>query len=138
MRHRLVHVSLGSLGVVEGWLSAVNRGDVQRVEELSAEDIEIAGPRRSARGRQVLVEWLARAGFTAQALRWFCGAYGTVVVEREARWADAESGAELGRAHVASRFVVSDEVVAYYQHHESLAQALTAAGLDTTAEVLLR
>jgi hypothetical protein len=131
-------MSLGSLGVVEEWLSAVNRGESQRVEELSAEDVEIAGPRGSARGRQVLAGWLARAGFSAEVLRWFCGADGRVVVEQDARWSDRDSGAELGRARVGSQFIVSGGAVAYYQRHESLDHALTAAGLDATAEVTAR
>ena len=133
--HKLIHVSLGSLGVVEEWLLAVNRGDDQRVLDLSAEDVEIVGPRGSGRGRQVLAGWLIRASFTAKALRWFCGADGTVVVEQEARWSDKESGAELGRARAGSQFIVSGGAVVYYQRHESLDLALTAAGLDTTAEV---
>lgn len=135
---RLVDVNPGSLGVVEEWLSAVNRGDNQRVQELSAENVEIVGPRGSARGRQVLAEWLARAGFSAVALRWFCGSDGTVVVEQEARWSDVDSGKELGRARIGSQFTITAGVVAYYQRHESLDQALAAAGLDTTAEVAHR
>jgi hypothetical protein len=66
-------VRQGSLGVVEEWLSAVNRGDSQRLQELSTDDVVIVGPRGSARGRQVLAAWLAHAGFSAVALRWFCG-----------------------------------------------------------------
>ena len=131
-------MSLGSLGVVQEWLSAVNRGDSRRVQELSAEDVEVVGPRGSARGRQVLAEWLARAGFSAVALRWFCGPDGTVVVEQAARWSDVDSDTELGRARVASQFTVTAGIVAYYQRHESLDLALTAAGLDTTAEVTHR
>lgn len=131
-------MSLGSLGVVQEWLSAVNRGDSRRVQELSAEDVEVVGPRGSARGRQVLAEWLARAGFSAVALRWFCGPDGTVVVEQAARWSDVDSDTELGRARVASQFTVTAGTVAYYQRHESLDLALTAAGLDTTAEVTHR
>jgi len=131
-------VSLGSLGVVQEWLSAVNRGDSRRVQELSAEDVEVVGPRGSARGRQVLAEWLARAGFSAVALRWFCGPDGTVVVEQAARWSDVDSDTELGRARVASQFTVTAGIVAYYQRHESLDLALAAAGLDTTAEVTHR
>ena len=131
-------MSLGSLGVVQEWLSAVNRGDSRRVQELSAEDVEVVGPRGSARGRQVLAEWLARAGFSAVALRWFCGPDGTVVVEQAARWSDVDSGTELGRARVASQFTVTAGTVAYCQRHESLDLALAAAGLDTTAEVTHR
>jgi hypothetical protein len=131
-------MSLGSLGVVEEWLSAVNRGDSQRVVELSAEDVEIIGPRGSARGRQVLAEWLARAGFSAEVLRWFCGSDGTVVVEQQARWSDVGSGAELGGARLGSQFIVSGGTVACYQRHKSLDHALRAAGLDITAEVTSR
>jgi hypothetical protein len=131
-------MSRGSLGVVEEWLDAVNRGDGQRVIELSADDVEITGPRGSARGRQVLAEWLARAGYSAEALRWFCGSGGRVVVEQEARWSEMPSGVVRGRARVGSQFVVSDGVIRYYQRHESLDHALRAAGLDTAAEVTSR
>ena len=131
-------MSHGSLGVVEEWLDAVNRGDGQRVIDLSADDVEIIGPRGSARGREVLAEWLARAGFSAEALRWFCGSGGRVVVEQEARWSEMHGGPVHGRARVGSRFVVSDEVISCYQRHDSLAHALRAAGLDPAAEVTSR
>jgi hypothetical protein len=64
----------GSLAVAAGWLSAVNDQDTAKIAGLSAADIEIIGPRGSATGRQVLAGWLARAGFAASTLRWFCGA----------------------------------------------------------------
>ena len=137
-RSKLSHVSQGSLGVVEEWLSAVNRGDSQQLQELSADDVELVGPRGSARGRQVLAEWLARAGFSAVALRWFCGSDGAVVVDQCASWSEVESGTELGRANVASQFAVAAGVVTYYRRHESLDIALIAAGLDRTAEVARR
>jgi SnoaL-like domain len=130
-------MSVGSLGVVEQWLAAVNRGDQELVEELSAEDVEIVGPRGSARGRNVLADWLGRAGFSADALRWYCGDDGRVVAQ-EARWVDPDSGAELGRARVASCFIVSAGAVAYYQRHETVGRALAAAGLDADAEVTSR
>jgi hypothetical protein len=131
-------MSVGSLAVVEEWLAAVNRGDADRVLCLSTGDVEIAGPRGSARGSGVLAGWLARAGFSADVLRWFCGGDGTVVVEQDARWSDPGTGAERGRARVGSQFVVTGGAVAYYQRHESLGRALAAAGLDMTAEVTSR
>lgn len=128
-------MSAGALAVVEEWLEAVNRGDGQRVEQLSAEDVEIVGPRGSAHGRQVLSQWLTRAGFSASARRWFCGADGSVVVEQDARWVDLATGSEVGRAVVASAFVVDGAVVARYARHDGLDAALVAADLDRADEV---
>jgi hypothetical protein len=126
---------MGALAVVEEWLAAVNSGNGQRLQELSAEDVEIIGPRGSARGRQVLADWMRWPGFSAEALRWFCGADGNVVVEQDGRWSDPASGAELSRARVASRFAISDGTVARYQRHDSLATALASAGLTMDDEV---
>lgn len=131
-------MTMGALAVVEQWLAAVNGGNRRLLQELSAEDVEIVGPRGSAHGRQVLADWMGRAGFSAEALRWFCGADGNVVVEQNGRWSDPATGAELGRARVASHFAVSDEAVARYQRHDSLATALTSAGLTTDDEVSTR
>ncbi len=49
-------MSRGSLAVVEEWLAAVNRSDGQRVIELPADDVEIIGPRGTARSRCVLTD----------------------------------------------------------------------------------
>jgi hypothetical protein len=59
----------------------------------------------------MLAGWLARAGFAASTLRWFCGADGNVVVEQDARSSDPATKAEQGRARVASRFVVHGETM---------------------------
>lgn len=107
----------------------------QRLHELSAEDVEIIGPRGSAHGRETLADWMGRAGFSAAALRWFCGAGGNVVVEQDGRWSDPATGTELGRARVASRFAVSAGAVARYQRFDSLARALASAGLSLDDEV---
>lgn len=128
-------MSKGSLAVVQQWLDAVNRGDAQRVELLSAEDVEVAGPRGTVHGRQVLSGWITRAGFSAEPLRWFCGGDGRVVVEQDARWVDQATGDEQGRAIVASRFLVQGARVARYARHDELRAALLAAGLDARDEV---
>jgi hypothetical protein len=128
-------VAQGPLAVAADWLSAVNHQETAKITDLSAEDIEIIGPRGSAHGRQVLAGWLARAGFTASTLRWFCGAGGHVVVEQDARWTDPVTNAEQDRARVASRLVIRGETVAAYQRHDSLDAALSAAGLTAADEV---
>ncbi|WP_170856878.1 nuclear transport factor 2 family protein [Geodermatophilus africanus] len=129
----------GQLGVVEAWLDAVDRADSAAAVALCAPDLEVVGPRGTVRSRDVLGPWMARAGFTARPLRWFCGAGGAVVVEQEATWADPATGAELGRAVVASRFLVADGVITHLQRHDvGLPAALAAAGLRRTDEVTAR
>jgi hypothetical protein len=83
----------------------------------------------------VAAGWLARAGFAASTVRWFCGADGNVVAEQDARWSDPVTKAGQGRARVASRFVIHGETVAAHQRHDILDAALTAAGLTAADEV---
>jgi hypothetical protein len=130
----------GSLAVVEAWLDAVNRGDGERLEQLTHQQVEIVGPRGGGLAdRHVLSEWLTRAGFSADARRWFCGADGSVVVEQDARWRNTATGAEQGRGRVASQFVVAEGRVATYVRHDAgLSSALRAAHLSDADEVTAR
>jgi limonene-1,2-epoxide hydrolase len=129
-------MSFGSLAVVEEWLDAVNRGDARRAGQLSADEVDIVGPRGSVRGRQILATWMGRAGFSAESLRWFCGADGSVVVEQAARWIDPATGAERGQAQVASSFCVEGGNITRYARYQNLELALTAAGLGDSDEVM--
>ena len=129
----------GQLGVVEAWLDAVDRADAAAATALCAQDLEVVGPRGSVRGREVLAPWLARAGFTARPLRWFCGAGGSVVVEQDATWIDPATGTERGRAVVAAQFLVTDgRIVRFQRHDDGLPAALAAAGLGESDEVTAR
>ena len=129
----------GQLGVVEAWLDAVDRADAAAATALCAPDLEVVGPRGSVRGREVLAQWLARAGFTARPLRWFCGAGGSVVVEQDATWIDPATGTERGRAVVAAQFLVADgRIVRFQRHDDGLPAALAAAGLGESDEVTAR
>lgn len=118
--------------MVEGWLDAVNEQDAAQVEALSSERVEIVGPRgQGLMDRSVLGQWLTRAGFTSQALRWFCGADGRVVVEQQAQWHDVATGESQNRLVIGSEFVVREgRVVRYVRHDSGAADALAAAGLD--------
>lgn len=134
-----VAVVTGQLGVVEAWLDAVDRADAAAAMALCAPDVEVVGPRGSVRGREVLGPWMARAGFTARPLRWFCGAGGAVVIEQDATWTDPATGAERGRAAVASAFLVADGVITRLRRHDDgLPAALAAAGLGESDEVVAR
>ncbi len=134
-----VAVVTGQLAVVEAWLDAVDRADAAAATALCAPDVEVVGPRGSVRGREVLGPWMARAGFSARPLRWFCGADGAVVVEQDATWVDPATGAARGRAVVAARFLVTDGVISRFQRHDDgLPAALAAAGLRESDEVTAR
>jgi hypothetical protein len=134
-----VAVVTGRLRVVEAWLDAVDRADVAAAMALCAPDLEVVGPRGSVRGREVLGPWMARAGFTARPLRWFCGGDGAVVVEQDATWVDPATGAERGGAVVASEFLVADGVITRFRRHDDgLPAALAAAGLGESDEVVAR
>jgi hypothetical protein len=87
--------------------------------------------------RSVLQQWLARAGFTSQALRWFCGADGRVVIEQQAQWHDMTTGEPQDRLVIGSEFVVRDDrVTRYVRHDNGVADALAAAGLDEQRDVV--
>jgi hypothetical protein len=132
----------GDLAVVEEWLSAVDARDRARLMALTTPEVEVVGPRGSARAdRAVLSEWLGRAGFSAEARRWFCGGDGRVVVEQDARWVDVTTGAEQDRARIASEFLVDPGrhlVTRYVRHDAGTAAALAAAGLSEDDEVTVR
>jgi len=120
------------LGVVHDWIEAVNAADAARLVALTTERVEIVGPRGAGPAdREVLADWLARSGFSATSLRWFCGTDGHVVVEQAATWRDGAAGVP-----VASRFLVdAGRVSRYVRHDDGLEPALAAAGLTAADEV---
>jgi hypothetical protein len=126
----------GDLAVVERWLSGVNAAECTKVLALTSPEVEIVGPRGVGRGHELLAGWLARAGFTSAARRWFCSADGRVVVEQDATW--TSPGGQPSRARVASAFVVREQRVSRFERFDSLSEALSATGLRDADEVLAR
>lgn len=123
---------IGDLEVVERWLAAINAEDAAGVEALTSEQVEIVGPRgQGTMERHVLGEWLARAGFQSEALRWFCGGDGRVVVEQHGQWHDVASGEVQGQRVIGSEFLVRDgRVMRYVRYDSGVFDALAAANLD--------
>lgn len=112
--------------IVQAWLDASNAGDAERLIELSAPDIEIIGPRGSVRGREVLREWLERAGARFETRQVFSSGDRVVVAQRGV-W-HAPDG-QVSEAEVAARFVVRDGRVECVQRYDRLDEALARAGL---------
>ncbi|MCP9490298.1 MAG: hypothetical protein MSC31_10545 [Solirubrobacteraceae bacterium MAG38_C4-C5] len=81
------------MAIVEAWHEAINATASKRARRLSAEQIEVLGPRGSSvLASSELAAWMTRSGFSATPLRWFRGADGSVVVEQAARWEDTTTG----------------------------------------------
>ena len=121
--------------VAQEWQDAVNAQDVERLLALSAPDIEIIGPRGSGYGHQLLKEWLARAGLSLTLRRAFARGQ-MVALEQLGVWRDSSTGAVTGERTLASTFRVNDQgQVAAFARYDSVAEALAAAGLDTSDEI---
>jgi O-acetyl-ADP-ribose deacetylase len=115
--------------VVTEWLDASNATDVDRITALSAPDIEIVGPRGTARGREMLIDWLGRAGARFETLG-VSSEDEQVVVEQHGVWRSSDGA---GEARVACRFVVRRAQVQLVQRYDSLAQALSDAGIHASS-----
>ncbi len=127
-------MSTQELEVVLAWHEVLNAGDAERLASLSHPEVEIGGPRGTARGRQVLKDWVGRANVRLEPLRSFQGAR-TVVVEEAATWRDPETGETIGEATVATVFMLDEDLVSGIFRHDNLEDALRSAGLDDSDRV---
>src|SRR5262249_9931828 len=121
--------------VVRRWLDAANRQDADALLALSDPDIEVVGPRGSARGHQALREWLARAGLAVETRRAFSRG-DVVVLAQHGVWRSPASGEVVGAADMASSFWLGGGRVVRYARYDDLAVALKQAGLELSDEVL--
>jgi hypothetical protein len=119
---------------VMAWHEALNAGDAERAASLAHSEVEIGGPRGSARGRQVLKDWIGRANVSLEPLRSFKRG-GTVVVEEAATWSVAQTGETVGAATVATVFKLDGGLVTGIFRHDGLEDALRRAGLDVSDEI---
>lgn len=122
-----------AVAIVQAWQDAANTRDVDRLFELSLANIEVGGPRGSGFGRELLRDWIARAGLTLEVLR-VVSRGDVVVVEQRGIWHAPESGEVTGDLTVASVFRVKDGQVASVVRYDTLAAALRAAGLPGDPE----
>jgi len=125
------------LAVIEAWHTAVNAGDGAAAGALCTDDVQVSGPRGTARGRDQLVGWVGHAGVRLEARRWFCGD-GGAVVEQDARWIDGATGEPTAPVRVATAFAVDGKRISRVLRHTELADALDALGLTAADEVTRR
>ena len=119
--------------VVRAWHEAVNRGDADALVALCDDDIEVGGPRGSARGCAIVRDWHERAGIQLERRRWFASP-AELVVEQVATWRGPD-GAVTDSQIIASSFTVEDGRVMRTIRYGSLEEALAATGLALVDEV---
>ena len=119
--------------IVRAWHEAVNRGDADALVAVCDDDIEVGGPRGTARGRALLRDWLDRAGIQLEPRRWFASP-AELVVEQVATWRGPD-GEATDPQTVASSFTVEDGLVKRTVRYGSLTEALAASGLTLLDEV---
>jgi hypothetical protein len=118
---------------VRAWHEAVNRGDADAVVALTHDDVEVGGPRGSARGSALLRDWLARAGIQLEPRRWFVSST-ELVVEQIATWRSPD-GTFTDPQTIATSFFVERGVVTRAVRYDSLMEALAAGGLTLQDEI---
>jgi hypothetical protein len=117
-------MSNSALSVVQKWHNALNSAQVDEMIALVHPQVEIGGPRGSARGSQVVREWFGRANVRLLPLRWFDGG-NQIVVEELGEWLSPETGQVTGSQQVATVFQVNDEgLITRIVRHDALAAAL--------------
>jgi hypothetical protein len=119
--------------IVRAWHEAVNRGDAEAVVALSHDDIEVGGPRGSARGSVLLRDWLARAGIQLEPRRWFASPT-ELVVEQIATWRSPDDSC-IDPQTIATSFSVEGGLVTRTVRYNSLLEALAEAGLTLQDEI---
>jgi hypothetical protein len=119
--------------VVRAWHDAVNRVDADALIALCDDDIEVGGPRGSARGSAVLRDWLGRAGIQLEPRRWFASPT-ELVVEQVATWRGRDGGVTNPEV-IASSFVVENGLVSRTVRYGSLTEALAETGLTLSDEI---
>ena len=127
-------MSTPEVEAVLAWHEALNAGDRERLAALSRPDVEVGGPRGGARGREVLLDWAARANIRLDPLRLY-GRGPTVVVQERARWRDPQTGELTGEATVATVFGLDGNLVAGVFRHDRLGDALESAGLGASDRI---
>ncbi|PRX98430.1 nuclear transport factor 2 family protein [Allonocardiopsis opalescens] len=73
-------------GPVHGWHRAVNERDTDEARRVAAPGIVLGGPKGTAAGVDVFVEWITRSGIRLVPVAWHPVDGRRVVVEQDATW----------------------------------------------------
>lgn len=124
------------LAIVMDWLHAANRADADTAVALVDADVEVTGARGTARGQNLVREWLGRAHLSMKPERFF-QREGEIVAAVLAEWHDAPGGNVTQTAATHFRFSVNaDGKITRIIREDDHAKALADAGL-TDADAIV-
>lgn len=118
--------------IVDDWHSYLNTRDLDALTVLLATDVEMSGPRGSARGNDLVREWVERSGIRLDPRRTYQRG-DAVVVEQAAHWPDPDD--EQVRESlteprtVFTAFQVEQGRISRILRFDALAPALEVSGL---------
>ena len=121
--------------IVSDWHEAVNSGDTKRLAELVSDDVEIGGPRGTARGLDVLIDWVGRSRIQMAPTDWYQRGE-TVVVCQQATW-PTEDGTPGIPQKVGSVFVIRDARIKRIARYPDLVEAFAVTGLTEIDRVMV-
>ena len=121
--------------IVNDWHEAVNSGDTERLAELVSDDVEIGGPRGTARGMDVLIDWVGRSRIQMAPTDWYQRGE-KVVVCQQATW-PTEHGTPGIPQKVGSVFVVRDNRIERIARYPDLVEAFAVTGLAEIDRVVI-
>lgn len=114
--------------VVRRWHDALNAGNVERLLGSVTPDVEIAGPRGSAKGAEQVEKWVGRAGIKMVPTQWFASG-DQVVVQEETTWTQ-QDGTLTEPVLIATAFRVTGDRVSGITRYNDIGAALNATGLQ--------
>jgi ketosteroid isomerase-like protein len=117
-----------TIDLIQRWHEAVNAADIAGLRDLVTDDVEIGGPRGTAHGRDVLIDWVGRARIQMEPTDWYQRG-DTVVVCQRATWPD-EDGAPGIPQKVGTVFVVHAGRINRIARYSGLADAFAETGLS--------
>jgi uncharacterized protein (TIGR00369 family) len=124
---RDMSIAVPPASVIDRFHHVVNRGDADAAAKLVTDDVEVGGPRGSARGVAALRGWVEHAGIQLTAGRTYRRG-DVVVVAQTARWSGD------GTTHaIATAFRLSADLIAAVIRYDDLTAALAAHNI-TEAE----
>jgi limonene-1,2-epoxide hydrolase len=121
------------ISVVQTWHDALNQRDVERVLSRVTPDVDIAGPRGSARGAEQVRVWVDRAGIRMVPTEWYAGG-DQVVVQEETSWT-LPDGTLSEPMLIATVFQVTGDRISRIARYSDIGAALNATGLTESDSI---
>jgi hypothetical protein len=109
---------------VREWHRAVNAKDMTGARDIVTDDIEMGGPKGSARGAEAFLAWAASANINLFPVAWHPVSDERVIVEQMASWAGDPNAVAVPPVRVATVFRLRGERVESAMRFDTLRDAM--------------